>query len=164
MSCLPITIDDDAAQTTTSEFDTRGQIVKTIFTDGSFVTMTYDDRGRKLTETNQMNQTRTFEYNLMGRLKSVTLPQLAGSTEAAKYLYSYDAEGRQTSLIDPLGRETTWEFDSQGRQVGSRRSGFRLTDHTFALIREGEAPAEQLTWISTTLITLVLRPVRDIRR
>ena len=80
--------------------------------------MTYDDRGRKLTETNQMSQTRTFEYDLMGRLKSVTLPQLAGSTEAAKYLYSYDAEGRQTSLIDPLGRETTWEFDSQGRQVG----------------------------------------------
>ena len=71
----------------------------------------------KTTETNQLGQVRSFEYDITGRLQSVTLPKLSGSTEAAKYLYAYDAEGRQISLVDPLGRETSWEFDAQGRQV-----------------------------------------------
>jgi len=48
------TIDDTAAQTTTSAYDARGNMVSTTFTDGSTIEMTYDDRGRKLTETNQL--------------------------------------------------------------------------------------------------------------
>ena len=95
-------------------------MVKTTYADGSFIEMTYDDRGRKLTETNQMDLTRTFTYDVQGRLASVALPDLDGdpqtTTDIASYQYAYDEFGNQTLLVDPLGRETRWTFDEQGRE------------------------------------------------
>ena len=83
--------------------------------------MTYDDRGRKITETNQMGLTRTFAYDSQGRLASVTLPDLDGNpattNDIATYGYKYDARGNMVQLTDPLGRDTRFTFNDQGQQL-----------------------------------------------
>jgi YD repeat-containing protein len=37
--------------------------------------------------------------------------------ESPRYVYGYDAQGNQTFLRDPLGRETWFTFDAQNRQA-----------------------------------------------
>ena len=113
-------IDDTDVRETSFEYDVRGNVVRTTFADGTFVTATYDDLGRKATETNQLGHTRSFDYDAQGQLVAVTLPSFTdkdGNLVTPRYQYGYDAEGNQTTLTDPLGRETQWEFDEQGRQV-----------------------------------------------
>ncbi len=83
------TIDATDVQTTTYEYDSRGNLVKTTYADATIIQMTYDDRGRKLTETNQMGLTRTFAYDSQGRLASVTLPDLDGNPATTNDIATY---------------------------------------------------------------------------
>jgi YD repeat-containing protein len=56
-----------------------------------------------------------------GRLVAVELPGVynldTSQIESPRYVYGYDAQGNQTLLRDPLGRETWFTFDAQNRQV-----------------------------------------------
>ncbi len=83
--------------------------------------VSYDDRGRKISETNQMGLTRTFAYDSQGRLASVSLPDLDGNpattNDIATYGYRYDARGNMVQLTDPLGRDTRFTFNNQGQQL-----------------------------------------------
>jgi RHS repeat-associated protein len=108
------TIDRTDARETAYAYDELGNLTKTTFADGTFITAVYDDFGRKLSETNQLNQTRTFEYD-DGRLKAVVLPAING--QSPRYEYAYDAQGNQTLIRDPLGHETRFTYDAQGRQL-----------------------------------------------
>ncbi|TWT35026.1 tRNA(Glu)-specific nuclease WapA precursor [Thalassoglobus neptunius] len=116
-----IVIDDSQVRETTYEFNEVGQVSKTIFADGSFITTEYDDFGRKISETNQLGLTRRFEYDAQGRLSRLTLPDLDGdpntTDDIASYEYGYDAQGNQTLLVDPLGHETLWAFDENGQEL-----------------------------------------------
>ncbi len=122
-------------QTTTHTYDARGNLIKTTYADSSFIEMTYDERGRKLTETNQLGLTRTFSYDAQGRLASVSLPDLDGdpltTSDIATYTYAYDEFGNQTSLLDPLGRETSWVFDDQGRETSRTLSDGSTESYTY---------------------------------
>jgi RHS repeat-associated protein len=115
------TIDATDVQTTTFDYDSRGNIIKTTYADGTFVALAYDDLGRKISETNQMNLTRTFTYDSQGRLASVTLPDQDGNpattNDIATYGYKYDARGNMVQLTDPLGRDTRFRFNNQGQQL-----------------------------------------------
>ncbi|MCA9078376.1 MAG: putative Ig domain-containing protein [Planctomycetaceae bacterium] len=115
------TTDDTDVQTTTSEFDERGNVAKATFADSTFIEWTYDEFNRRATETNQVGLTRTYSYDDQGRLASVTLPDFDGNTlttdDIPVYHYVYDEWGNQTLLIDPLGRETRWTYDEQGREL-----------------------------------------------
>jgi YD repeat-containing protein len=68
------TIDRTNAQELKYIYDSRGNVVKTIFADGTFITADYDEQGQKISETNQLGQTRYFEYNTKGQLIAVVLP------------------------------------------------------------------------------------------
>jgi YD repeat-containing protein len=101
-----VQIDGSQVQTTTFEYDAFGNQTKTIFADGTFTRAAYDDLGRKVSETNQMALTRTFEYDDSGRLVAVELPGMlnpaTGQIESPRYEYGYDAQGNQTLIRDPL--------------------------------------------------------------
>ena len=140
----PEQTDDTYAQETTYEYDERGNVVKTTFADDTFITATYDNFGRKVTETNQLGQTRSFTYDDAGRLTQVTLPDLDGNaattTDIAAYQYAYDARGNQTLLVDPLGHETRFAYDHLGRQV-SRTLPLGLgADGIFGTADDGNPP------------------------
>ncbi|MEQ1905720.1 MAG: RHS repeat-associated core domain-containing protein, partial [Pirellulaceae bacterium] len=68
--------------------------------------------------------TRSMEYDDLGRLVKVTLPAVLDmrTTDPSDmtrpfYEYGYDATGNQTLVRDPLGRETLWGFDTEGREI-----------------------------------------------
>lgn len=116
-----VTIDRRDARETQMRYDAEGRLVNTIAADGNSVRSEYDSQGRVVAEINQLGLRRTFEYDTSGRLTAVVLPEVTdpatGRATQPRYEYGYNAQGNQTLLRDPLGRETRFGFDSLGRQV-----------------------------------------------
>ena len=128
---------DDALESTVT-YDEFGNVIRTTFSDGSYVTSEFDDLGRRTAETSQVaangvatgptGQRKQFGYDDQGRLTSVTLPNViltplpdgvAGPAEGGTpvYEYGYDVRGNMVSIQDPLERVTWFTFDTQGRQL-----------------------------------------------
>ena len=104
-------IGNGQTRTTRYEYDSFGNVIKTTFPDGTFITAEYNDEGQKIAETNQLGQTRRFEYSETGQLTAVILP---GNL---RYEYAYDALGNQTLIRDPNGHETRFSYDDSGNQL-----------------------------------------------
>jgi YD repeat-containing protein len=116
------TIDRSQARETRFEYNQFGSLVKTIFADGTFTTVEYDSRHRKVAEVDQLGNRTQYEYDAAGRLSAVVLPavpnpQNNGQLASPRYEYAYDGQGNQTLIQDPLGRRTTFTFDARGRQL-----------------------------------------------
>ena len=92
-------------------YDRFGNVVQTTYPDGTSISATYNDEGQKISETNQLGQTRTFEYSETGQLTAVVLP---GNL---RYEYAYDVQGNQTLIRDPNGHETRFTYDENGNQL-----------------------------------------------
>jgi YD repeat-containing protein len=105
------------SRVTSYYYDAFGNIVQTTNPDGTFIRTGYNAKGQKVSETNQLDQTRAFEYDAQGRLTRVVMPKVANETTSPVYEYAYDARGNQTLIRDPLGRETTFDYDSRGNMV-----------------------------------------------
>jgi len=65
-------------------------------------TMSYDEVGHVVQSTDPMGQTSTFSYNVLGQLQSASFPPTA-KTAGETVSYSYDANGRTTSVSDNRG-------------------------------------------------------------
>jgi RHS repeat-associated protein len=89
----------------------QGRLVRVDFADGSFTTVSYDDAGRKIAETDELGRTTHFGYDDAGRLTSVT--NTAGKTT----FFGYDEVGNRTSITDANGHTTRFEFDAMGRMT-----------------------------------------------
>jgi YD repeat-containing protein len=90
-----VRVTDALGDFTTSEYDVRGLLVATVAGNGTGnrVQYTYDAAGRVLTRTEDAGA---------GRLNLVSS-------------WSYDAQGRQVTAIDALGRKSTTHHDREGR-------------------------------------------------
>src|SRR5258708_10516449 len=106
----------------------RGLITKVTHTDGSFGTMTYNQYGDKLTETDELGHTTTFTYDDYGRvLTATTPPQFPGDTQNHTTTNSYIPTGKTSSEITtsklpfsttlPSGKQTTFEYDANWRKI-----------------------------------------------
>ncbi|QDU42483.1 tRNA nuclease WapA precursor [Symmachiella dynata] len=115
-------VKDALGRYTLTHYDEYGRSDRTTFDDGTFVETTYDKFGRVVGETDQMGQTKTYEYDPQhGRLTAVVLPAVINPAtdqlENPRYEYEYDYYGNQTVIRDPLGRETTFTYNEFGQQV-----------------------------------------------
>ncbi|MDR2439761.1 MAG: hypothetical protein LBE12_10390, partial [Planctomycetaceae bacterium] len=90
-------------------------IIETIQPDGTTIKAGYNDKGQKISETNQLGQTRYFEYDDNGQLIRVTLPEVNGQLPV--YEYTYDAQGNQLTIKDPNGNVTKFTYDENGNQL-----------------------------------------------
>ncbi len=73
-------------------------------------TMTYDARGRLLTE-QIAGETTQFEYDPAGNLKKVTQP------DGSWVSFSYDAAARLTQTQDNLGNQVVYTLDNASNRV-----------------------------------------------
>ncbi|MDR2441721.1 MAG: hypothetical protein LBE12_20355, partial [Planctomycetaceae bacterium] len=102
-------------RTTEYKYDMFGNIIETIQPDGTTIKAEYNDKGQKISETNQLGQTRYFEYDYIGQLIKVTLPEVNGQSPV--YEYSYDSQGNQLTIKDPNGNVTKFTYDENGNQL-----------------------------------------------
>ncbi len=66
--------------------------------------------------------TKLYHYDSDDRLEAISLAVLGmsvpnGQPTRPRYQYGYDLHGNQTSIIDPLGRETHFTFTDRGQQA-----------------------------------------------
>lgn len=112
-----VALEDQNHQVTEYHYDVRGRLVRVIYPDGSEMAYEYDLAGRQ-TAISELNGTLTHQdYNAAGQLVQVIRATGVTGYESAMQ-YGYDAAtGLQTQVIDPLGRQTRYEYDALGRQV-----------------------------------------------
>jgi RHS repeat-associated protein len=111
-------ITDPLGNVTLSEYDAAGNLLKQTDPLGNVTTHTYDANGNSLTDSTPRVVggvtevlTVTYQYDRENRVTKITDPN--GSTTRTLY----DAAGKQSAVIDQLGRSTTNEYDEMGRHV-----------------------------------------------
>ena len=91
-----------------------GNSSSTFVSAGSVLSQTstvYDAAGRAIETTDASGLTTTYEYDLDGRPKSVTV----GNTQTTANVY--DADGRRVETTDPSGAVTRYVFDADGNVI-----------------------------------------------
>jgi YD repeat-containing protein len=100
-------------------------------------TWTYDQLGRKLTQTNGNGETLSYTYDLQGNLVATRQP-LGQITRSA-----YDAQGRKIGEVDANGGKSSWTYD----YFGQLRAHMDLDGQTFTYTYD---KARQLTKQTST--------------
>lgn len=123
---LNVTVTDPNGNVTRQEFDSIGQLIKTIDADNQVTTFRYGAFGNLRSTIDALGNQKTFEYDIRGRKTAMDDP------DTGVWTYQYDALGQlkaQTNaelqvtsfLYDPIGRViqrtenegiTTWSYDS----------------------------------------------------
>ncbi len=84
-------------------------------TSASTTSYLYDFRGNVTQQTDPTGRITKYQYDLAGRLISVTTAFGAGAPYEATTSYGYDAAGHRTSVTDPRGNVTAFTYDADGR-------------------------------------------------
>ncbi|KOX23890.1 hypothetical protein ADL05_01895 [Nocardiopsis sp. NRRL B-16309] len=77
----------------------------------------YDALGRITSQTDALGHTRTYTWDQLGNLATITDPQMEGFTEAGQWVFSYNPVGELLATTDPVGARTEATYDDLGRQV-----------------------------------------------
>ena len=108
-------LDDDPStpeyhETAFTEYDANGRVKKVIDPNGLVTTMTYHPRGW-LTSRTVDGHTTVFDYDNVGQLDKVTLP------DGSFLDYTYDAAHRLTDMTDNLGNKIHYALDAMGNRT-----------------------------------------------
>ena len=129
-----VTIDTTAPTVTlTNEYDSRGQLVRSIQGDGTSLERSslvhYDELGR-------VTESRDFAGNWTGQ-EYDAVGQVTGSVDADGETTGnvYDLGGRVIASRNQLGAETTQEYDNRGRVTVSVDALGNRTTSTYVSVR-----------------------------
>jgi YD repeat-containing protein len=142
------TIADAAGHTTEYHYDRDGHLTSTSAPDGGTEVRTYDTRGLLVRITDATNRAIQIDYDAVGRVlrRTVDPADPANPNDPSKLKlttsYTYDGQGRQVKVTDPLQVQTTHQYDAEGRllQTVVDATGLQLTT-TYTL----DALGRQLT-------------------
>ena len=130
-------------------YTAHGQALAMTDANGLTTSMTYDARQRLISRT-VGGETTTYEYDGVGQLKKVTLPDNSFLT------YTYDGAHRLTQIQDGLGNKMAYTLDVMGSRIKEdaidtlgalARTRSRVYDALNRLQRDigGATPASQIT-------------------
>lgn len=102
---------DTAGRRTTYEYDSRGNLARTVFPDGTAEVSTYDANGNRTSLTDRGGRTTSYQYDALNRLVRTTHPDNSFTRS------EYDAAGREIARIDERGNRTTFEYNGAGRRT-----------------------------------------------
>jgi YD repeat-containing protein len=108
---------------TITAYNPHGQPLSITDANGLATSMTYDARQR-MTSRTVGNETTTYQYDGVGQLTKVTLP------DASYLTYTYDGAHRLTQIQDGLNNKITYTLDN----IGNRTAEY-VTDASGALAR-----------------------------
>src|SRR6185437_8596018 len=87
--------------------DANGRAQSVTDPNGTVTTLAYDPRGRLKTKSTA-GETTTYDYDGVGKLKKLTLP------DGSFLTYGYDAAERLIQVTDSLGNSITYTLDALG--------------------------------------------------
>jgi len=114
---LVVSIDRTKMHEVQQRFNAEGNLVESIFPDGTSIKTEYDSTGKVISETDQMGNLKRFGYDRSGTLSESMLPSFKNPTNqliTPTYRYAYDEQGLMVSLIDPLNQETRFTYSDRG--------------------------------------------------
>jgi RHS repeat-associated protein len=103
---------------TTYEYNAAGRRTKSTDPYENDTDYVYNDQGKLVSETRYLDErsiVTSYEYDGYDRRTKIT-KQIDDSTTAVTQ-YEYDTAGRKSKMIDPLERETTYDYDELNRVV-----------------------------------------------
>ena len=104
-----------AAATTSYDYDAQDRLIKVTNPDLTFRTIAYDPvSGQIASETNERGFTTSYIYNARGQVTSKTLPDPdgGGPQAAPVWIYAYCGCGSITSVTDPDGNVTSYNYNN----------------------------------------------------
>ncbi|MGW6599779.1 RHS repeat-associated core domain-containing protein [Streptomyces sp. NPDC055036] len=108
---LPVQLIRQDASTVRQEFDTRGNLTRSVGADGQAHTFTHHPTGAVATATDPLGATTVFTADAAGLPVAVTDP-LGATSHCVR-----DTFGRPTAITDALGHSTTTSWDAEGRRL-----------------------------------------------
>jgi len=110
---------DQAGRTTTHAYDELNRRVRTTSADGSVKQLILTPGGQIAASIDPLGQRTDFSYDAAGRLIAWTLPAvldgISGTSVRPVVTRTLNAAGAPTAVTDPLGRITTFQYDTTGR-------------------------------------------------
>ncbi|GAA3742262.1 polymorphic toxin-type HINT domain-containing protein [Salinactinospora qingdaonensis] len=103
---------DRAVSTTAPSFTGAGGQMLTPVT-----TTDYDALGRVTSRTDALGNTRSYTYDQLGNVATITDPLLQGEDTPGEWQFTYTLNGERTSVTDPMGARLEATYDDLGRQV-----------------------------------------------
>ena len=127
-------------------YDDKGNLLETLFADGTSIINTYDAEGNKTSTTDRNGHTTWFyydglnhliraeyedgsysemEYDVDGRLIA-SVDERGNRTE-----FTYDDAGRRIAVTDALGNTTTFAYDANGNQISMTDANGHTTEYVY---------------------------------
>lgn len=97
--------------TTSFEYDRENRLVKTVYPDDTYTTVSYNQLGKQSSTTDKLRRETKYEYDAQGRLARTIYP------DGKQEVNGYDEEGRRTASTDRAERTTLYRYDKVGRLV-----------------------------------------------
>ena len=123
-------LEGDPDHPLTVGYDSGGRVDQVTDPLGNVTRYNYDAQNRLVSETPPDGGTTTFSYDpASGELNQVTAPSPGGTTQ-----YSYEDDNGHwevNKVVDPLGRVTTYSYDSLGRQVSTTDPLGNITTYSY---------------------------------
>lgn len=136
-------------------YDKRDLVTQTKIIPNTWVnivttTKSYDEDGRLITETNDLNKSKIIDYNNLNQITQITdenwnitnyeLDYLWNITKETKHItweietitsYSYDERWNLTKVTDPESNETIYEYDKLNRNIKTIYSDSKELSYTY---------------------------------
>jgi RHS repeat-associated protein len=113
----PLSSTDGDGHVTSYAYDAAGNRTSVTDSAGRTTRLTYDGARDVTSQTTPMGETTTITRDSRGNVTSVARPAPGGQTQTTSY--AYDANGDQTSMIDPDAHTWTYAYDSAGDQTSA---------------------------------------------
>ena len=127
------------ARTLARVYNNLGQL-DSIVNAGSHVTaFQYDNEGRSTKAIDALSRESVREYDGLGRLVR-ELRNATSAADSAETRYAFDPLDRITSIVDPSGKTTAYEYNAYGELVGLSSPDTGSTQSTYDACR---SPADQ---------------------
>jgi YD repeat-containing protein len=120
---------DPRGSSTSYVHDGLGRVLSTTDALGRSTLNTYDDANRRTVLTLANGLVTTSTYDSAGNLVSIV--QSADGVGLGQTTYSYDADGRLRSTVDPTGVQTYVLYDAAGRRTGTIDGTGTLTEYRY---------------------------------
>lgn len=132
----------------TYQNDTRGNLRRANNSDWTYRDYTYDKEDHRISETDELGNVTTYEYDKDIEASLIKVEQLSDSGNIITQ-YEYDWVGNLTKEIDPLGREITYSYN-YANNIIEKQEPYLTTSYSYnsnnQIVQENNTAGEKTAY------------------